>query len=55
MFLYLKTIKFYLIKLATYFYWQPSYLLGDGASLTKYTKTQGKYNAQRPILANIAV
>ncbi len=29
----LKTIKFYLINLATDFYGQPSYLLGEGASL----------------------
>ncbi len=29
----LVTIKFYLIKLATYFYWKPSYLLGVRSSL----------------------
>ncbi len=29
----LKTIKFYLIKLATEFYWQPCYLLSERASL----------------------
>ncbi len=28
----LKAIKFYLIKLAPDFYWQPSYLLGERAS-----------------------
>ncbi len=31
--LYLKTIKFYLIKLATDFHWKPSYLLGKRATL----------------------
>jgi hypothetical protein len=31
--LYLETIKFYLIKLATDSYWQPSYLLVERASL----------------------
>ncbi len=31
--LYLKTIKFYVIKLITDFYWQPSYLLSERASL----------------------
>ncbi len=30
----LKTIKFYLIKLATDFYWQPSYLLDERASFS---------------------
>ncbi len=30
----LRKMKFYLIKLATDFYWQPSYLLGERASLT---------------------
>jgi len=25
----LKTVKFYLIKLATDFYWQPNYLFGE--------------------------
>ena len=29
---WLKTVKFYLIKLATDFYWQPSYFLGERAS-----------------------
>ncbi len=29
----LKTIKFALIKLSTDFYWQPTYLLGERASL----------------------
>jgi hypothetical protein len=29
--LYLKTIKIYLIELATDVYWQPSYLLGEKA------------------------
>ena len=28
----LKTVKFYLIKLATDFYWQPSYILGERSS-----------------------
>ncbi len=31
----LKTIKFYLIKLAANYYWQPSYLLGKRASWIK--------------------
>ncbi len=30
----LRKMKFYLIKLATDFYWQPSYLLGERASMT---------------------
>ncbi len=29
----LKTIKFYLIKLATDFYWQSNYLLGEKSQL----------------------
>ncbi len=33
----LKTIKSYLIKLATEFYWQPSCLLGERSSLYHYT------------------
>ncbi len=43
----LKTIKYYFLKLATDFYWQPSYSLGERASLhpSKVYKTaQGKEN-----------
>ncbi len=33
----LKTIKLYLIKLATDFKWQPTILVGERSSLDKYT------------------
>jgi hypothetical protein len=35
----LETIQFYLIKLVTDFYWQPSYLLGEIAPLLATTDT----------------
>ncbi len=36
----LKTIQFYFIKLAANYYWQPSYLLGKRASLIKKATTE---------------
>jgi hypothetical protein len=38
----LKTIKFYLITLATDFYRQPSYLMGERASLQKMSAKDNK-------------
>ncbi len=38
----LKTIKFYLIKLATVFYWKPSYLLGERASFNIMSNNSAK-------------
>ena len=37
----LKTIKFYLIKIAPDFYWQPSYVLGERASFDTNLTTAG--------------
>jgi hypothetical protein len=54
----LKTIKSYLIKLATEFYWQPSCLLGERSSLylvylpwSKYTNRNGTICVASPKMA----
>jgi hypothetical protein len=44
----LKTIKFSLIKLATDFYWQPSYILVERASFAKHPLHQNKSISSRP-------
>ncbi len=38
----LRTIKFYFIKLATDFYWQPNYLLGERASFETCSSLKGE-------------
>ncbi len=43
----LKPIKFYLVKIATDFYWQPSYLLGERASLLSLLAARRRRRGKR--------